>query len=189
MKRRTLALGFFGAFALAVILWMGDGARSALVPQPASQQDKGSLLPQPGEIAPDITLSDLEGRTVRLHELRGKPVLINFFASWCEPCRGEMPDLVKLNEKYGGQVAFYGVNLTATEGGDLKELRQFLRQYHVTYPILLDKEGQAVHQYKILGIPTTLTLDKNGVIVDRMTGALNETNLEAMVRKVLSQAK
>lgn len=150
-------------------------------------KEKKASLPQPGYQAPDFTLTDINGKTVKLSDLRGKKIVINFWASWCPPCRAEMPDLVKKSEIYKDKVVFLGVNLTNTEGGDLESVRNFLQEFNVKYQILLDKNGDVAKLYQAIAIPTTVTVDSNGIIVDRFSGMLNEPAMEKMIQNLLKK--
>ncbi|BCJ86698.1 TlpA family protein disulfide reductase [Effusibacillus dendaii] len=161
--------------------------------QPTQQQSAGqpntsqpAVSPQPGKMAPDFALRDMAGQTVRLSDLRGKPVLINFWASWCGPCRQEMPDLVKKSETYKDQITFVGINLTSSES-DAKDVQSFLQEFHVKYPILLDEEGQVSNLYQVLGIPTTVSINPDGMIVDRITGAMNADQMEKVMQNLLKK--
>ncbi|MBL0385572.1 TlpA family protein disulfide reductase [Tumebacillus sp. ITR2] len=140
-------------------------------------------LPQPGYAAPDFILTDLEGRHVKMSELKGKKLFLNFWASWCPPCNDEMPDVVKLSQKYKGQVEFYGVNLTAQD--KLEAARKFVETYKVNFPTLLDRNGDVARRYQAFAIPTTLTVDQNGIVVDRRNGQLSPTAMEGLIRNLV----
>ncbi|MFB6286935.1 MAG: TlpA family protein disulfide reductase [Candidatus Bipolaricaulia bacterium] len=116
--------------------------------------------PRPGYPAPDFTLSTLEGKSVSLSDFEGKPVLLNFWATWCPPCRSEMPDLQDFYETYGDQVTLLGVNWA--EKPD--EVRTFLNRYGITYPNVLDRQGRAFVRYRLTGLPTTLFIDATGLV-------------------------
>lgn len=153
---------------------------------PTEQTKQKPELPQPGYQAPDFTLTDMDGKTVKLSDFRGKPVLINFWASWCPPCRAEMPDLVKKSEKYKDQIVFLGVNLTTTEQ-DAEGPKKFLKEFNVQYQNVLDEKGTVGSDYQALGIPTTVTVDKNGIVVDRIQGMMNEAVMERTIQKLLKK--
>ncbi|MFC4767710.1 TlpA family protein disulfide reductase [Effusibacillus consociatus] len=155
---------------------------------PTTQQPTGQkpALPQPGHPAPDFALQDITGKTVKLSDLKGKPVLINFWASWCGPCRMEMPDLVKKSEAYKDQIVFLGVNLTDTET-DPEGPRKFLKEFNVKYPNLLDQDGQVASLYQALGIPTTVTIGPDGIVVDRIQGAMPEVTMERIIQNLVKK--
>lgn len=113
-----------------------------------------------GYLAPDFTLTDLGGQSVSLSSFRGKPVLLNFWASWCPPCRKEMPELQKFHERYGDQIALLGVNW----GESAKTVKEFLESFGVRYLNLLDERGTAFVLYRLTGIPESFFIDPEGFI-------------------------
>lgn len=120
-----------------------------------------------GERAPDFTLNKVNGDEVKLSSLRGKKVFINFWASWCPPCREEMPAIQKLYVEHE-DIAILAVNLQE----DKKTVIDFMMNNHYTFPVVLDKKSNVASKYLVRGIPTTYTLDENGVIIDKTSGAL-----------------
>ena len=109
----------------------------------------------------DFTLSDLEGESWHLHELHGKVVLLNFWATWCPPCRKEMPDLEALFEKYKSQ----GLLVLSISDEEAAKVKPFIEQQNITYPILLDP-GSRIHElYQVDGIPKTFVYDRDGNLV------------------------
>lgn len=140
--------------------------------------------PQVGYLAPDFTLTDLEGKTVRLSDLRGQPVYLNFWATWCPPCREEMPDIQQVFTEKGQQVRFLAVNLTGTEKS-VQGVREFLSAGGYTFPVLLDEDNAVAEQYQVRAIPTSIFIDAAGVITYRYSGAMNKEKLEAALDKVM----
>ena len=130
--------------------------------------------PYPGYRAPDFAFEDLEGNTVRLSELRGKPVLLNFWATWCPPCRKEIPDLQRFYEQYGDRITLLGIDW----GEDVEEVKRFLERYGATYTNLLDKDGKFFVRYRLTGLPTSYWIDEEGIIRGMWLGAME---LEEMV--------
>ncbi|ASK61318.1 alkyl hydroperoxide reductase [Virgibacillus phasianinus] len=130
-----------------------------------------------GEIAPDFELSTLDGGTVKLSDFRGQRVMLNFWATWCPPCRAEMPDMQKFYDNK--DVVILAVNLTGTESGT-KEVQKFVDEFGLTFPILLDKEMSVSDQYQIQPIPTTFMIDSEGRIQKKSFGA---QNYELMVQE------
>ncbi len=124
------------------------------------QELKDEIAPRLGYRAPDFELPDLDGQKVALSALRGKPLLLNFWASWCPPCRKEMPNLQRFSEQYGSQVVVVGVNW----GEDASTVKGFLERVGATYLNLLDQRGTAFVLYKLTGIPTGFFIDPEGFI-------------------------
>lgn len=188
MKKWQTALGILVVAGLALAAVVGNlGARGKESGQGATAPaGEKPALPQPGYPAPDFKLQDMEGKTVRLSDFKGKPVLINFWASWCPPCNAEMPDLVKKSEAYKDRIVFLGVNLTQTES-EAEGPKKFIEKYNVQFRTLLDEKGEAANLYQALGIPTTVTVAPNGVIVDRFTGAMTEDTMERFIQNLLKK--
>ncbi|UOF92290.1 TlpA family protein disulfide reductase [Fodinisporobacter ferrooxydans] len=141
-------------------------------------------LPQENYLAPDFTLKTIDGKTVTLRQLRGKPVFINIWNSWCPPCKAEMPDVVKEYDKYKDKIQFYGINLT-TNNDSVAGAKDFINRFHVTFPTLMDTDGKVGVQYQIVGVPTSLFINDKGVIVARITGAMDVPTMEANFQKLI----
>ena len=141
------------------------------------------VSPQVGYTAPAFTLADLQGRAVSLRALRGRLVFLNFWASWCPPCRAETPDLERMYRLDRGKIDFYGVNLTADDS--LPAARRFVKQFGVTYPVLLDKTGRVEKEYNILGIPASFFINRRGVIVSRIVGGMSRAAMRAQFAALL----
>lgn len=123
-----------------------------------------------GNKAPDFELQTLSGDEVKLSDFQGKRVMINFWATWCPPCRAEMPDMEKFYQDKDIEVL--AVNLTESENS-LKDVEEFSNEFGLTFPILLDTELVAATLYAIKPIPTTYMVDSNGIIQYRAFGPLN----------------
>jgi peroxiredoxin len=127
----------------------------------------------PGEIAvgepvPDFTLPDLQGNPVTLSKLRGKVVLLNFWATWCPPCRAEFPSMERLNEVYGGR-NFVMLAVNVEQDADL--VRDFIKKNKHTFQVLLDPEAEVQALYGVYRFPETFLIDKQGRAVERAIGA------------------
>ncbi|RRJ65139.1 TlpA family protein disulfide reductase [Paenibacillus oralis] len=139
---------------------------------------------QKGQLAPDFTLMDLEGNPVKLSDFKGKRVLLNFWATWCPPCRVEMPHMQKFYEDYESEdVVILGVNMTLTEENP-DGVQNFVKDEQLTFPIVLDKEGDALQTYQVIAYPTTYLLDSTGVIREKFMGAINYEIMEKYVAEI-----
>ena len=135
--------------------------------------------------APDFALKDLNGRTYRLADLKGRVVLLNFFATWCGPCRQEIPDFVQLHKRFNGKgLEIIGVSLDMEAGA---VLGPFINRYGITYPIVLGTREVVVDYGGIKGIPTTFVIDDKGEISDYFVGLQPRHVIEESVIRLLKQ--
>lgn len=131
---------------------------------------KEGPAPHVGSVAPDFSLNDLTGKSVHLSELRGKVVLLNFWATWCPPCQEEVPALSRLNAAMTGQ-GFRMLTVSIDDGGS-KAVESFFRKTGYRLPTLLDSSGTVGKMYGITGVPETFILDRHGVIRKKVVGPL-----------------
>ncbi|MNW41991.1 Thiol-disulfide oxidoreductase ResA [compost metagenome] len=125
-----------------------------------------------GEIAPDFKLLSLDNKEMSLTELKGKRVLLNFWATWCPPCRAEMPHIEKFHEEYKDQnVVVIGINLSYTEDS-MEDVSTFLQEYNLTFPILKDEKAEVANIFAIRSYPTTYMIDTSGLIRKKFQGAI-----------------
>ena len=122
-----------------------------------------------GALAPDIQLVDLNGKTVTLEQFRGKVVMLNFWATWCPPCRAEMPAMQRLNDKMAG-LDFVMLALNVEPDGE-HTVPNFLQGKSYTFPILLDPGAKAQNRYGVFRFPETLIIGKDGIILNHILGA------------------
>jgi peroxiredoxin len=132
--------------------------------------------------APLFSLENLEGNSVSLSDYRGKKVLLNMWATWCGPCRQEMPELVNIDETYSNEkLAVIGVNMTSQEFS-VKDVRSFAKQYNVTYPILLDDDGEVMDKYRVIGLPTSFLIDEKGDVMREFRGIVTMEKIAQILR-------
>ncbi|MGB9722676.1 MAG: peroxiredoxin family protein [Chloroflexia bacterium] len=117
-----------------------------------------------GQEAPDFALPALTGETLRLSDFRGRPVLVNFWNSWCPPCRTEMPELQRVHEALGDRVVILAVNLLYPEDRP-EDVRAFAQEQGLTFPILLDSDGRVTVDYRVASLPTSFFIDGRGKII------------------------
>lgn len=146
----------------------------------------GLLLSKPveqaKEAAPDFSLVLLKGDRFRFADHKGKPVLINFFASWCLPCREEMPVLEKIVRAYRPKgVVFLGIAIDDTED----KIQDFTRRYGVSFPVGLDQSGAVQKSFGLYGVPTTYFIDRAGIINYFHSGGVTEELLQHEIDKLL----
>ena len=165
------------------ILWTVASRVPSVVGAPLSS----SPSPREGFLAPDFTLDTLDGNQITLSELRGQIVVINFWATWCPPCREEMPALEKSYEQYKDSgVVLLGVNLTDQDS--VSEVESFVQEFKLTYPILLDRDGSVSALYQLKGLPTTLFVNREGVIRAVVVGGpMSETFIRSKIEALLQE--
>jgi cytochrome c biogenesis protein CcmG, thiol:disulfide interchange protein DsbE len=143
------------------------------------QEEKAGV----GFLAPDFTLTGMDGKTYRLSDIK-KPVIINFWASWCGPCRMETPHLIALYKKYGGQFEILAVNATINDKEN--NARKFVDFFHLPFPALWDRQGDVTDKYNIQGFPTNYFVNKDRKIVYVGEGMLPPEELEKTIQKMLT---
>lgn len=139
------------------------------------------VKPEVGYTAPGFQLRDLNAKDVKLSDFRGKVVVLNFWATWCGPCRDELPVLQSLAQRYGGRLVVVGVD----EGEAGATVAAFARTNGLSYPILLDVQMTTGHDYEVSTIPRTLVIDGNGVIRYNRRGTLIPADLDAALKTLL----
>ena len=155
-----------------------DGTFFSLESQGIKLGASGGPAPKVGEPAPDFALQNLEGRVVRLSDFRGQTVLLNFWATWCAPCRQEFPEFVSAYERNkDGGLVIIGVNIKE----NLASIRKFVDDFGAKFPIVVDADGSVSSQYRIQGLPVSWFIDKEGVlrsqVIGLVTKGLLRTNL------------
>ncbi len=135
-----------------------------------------------GELAPDFTLVDLEGNQVSLSDFRGETVFINFWATWCPPCRAEMPEIEAIYQEYTDKdVVVIGVDLW--ESDDV--VRQYIQEGGYSWTFVTDTTGEVTVSYKITGIPTSFFIDREGIIRAVSLGAMTKRAMETNLAKAM----
>lgn len=123
-----------------------------------------------GDMAPDFELETLEGDPVKLSDYRGQKVIVNFWATWCPPCRAEIPDLQKVYDEY--DVEILAVNLTDTES-DRGKVEPFVDDFEMTFPVLMDETSDVATTYEVAAYPTSYMIDSSGHVQFVAMGAMN----------------
>ncbi len=150
-----------------------------------TSETRNETLPKIGFKAPPFSLPSLEGQSYSLETLNGKPVVINFWASWCGPCKMEAPELERLYAKYRGQLEIYAVNATASDSA--KDAAAFAERYQFTFPVLLDEKGELVKKYRVGSFPTTFFVNRDGTIADLVIGPMDSQAADDKWKRLLKQ--
>lgn len=184
------------AVALTVLLAVGAAAAykylTSVTTVPPSPPDNTSAPPAGGRTgapgnrnaAPDFTVTDGGGNRVSTADLSGKPVILNFWATWCPPCRSELPAFDKLYRQYGNEVSFMMIDLTDGYREIVEGVRKFISENGYTFPVYYDTEGSAAEAYNVSSIPFTVAVGRNGNIVGTHLGAMSEAALEKLIKTV-----
>lgn len=155
-------------------------------PSPAGVSTGGRIpAPREGFLAPDFALQDSQGQTIRLSDLRGKPVLVNLWASWCPPCKEEMPAMQKTYDAYAQQgFAILAVNTTYQD--EKNSALEFAASRGLTFPILFDLDGSVSRKYLVHSMPTSFFIDKDGVVKKVVIGGpMSEGLLRSEAERLL----
>ena len=137
---------------------------------------------QIGEKAIDFEVTLLSGEKVKLSDYLGKPVFLNFWATWCGPCVGEMPDIEKIKNEYGDKLVVLAIN-----GGELKEdVKAFIDRKGYTFNVGVDEKCTVLGVYDSMYIPLSVFVDENGIIKDRQVGALSEKRMGEIVNELVN---
>lgn len=126
-------------------------------------------IPHTGFSAPDFNLETIDGKKIQLSELQGKPIIINLWASWCPPCRAEMPALQNVHDTYQNQ-GLVVLAINATNQDNLQSAIDFTQKHNLTFPILLDVTGKVSNLYQLRSLPTTFFIDESGIIQEIVIG-------------------
>lgn len=176
MNRRWIWLAVLFAAALVAVVVI------AYLPSGSSANGPAALV---GQTAPSFPVVDLAGKPGALADYRGKIVVLNLWASWCPPCRAEMPDLERLSRVYAKR----GVMVLGVDQGEAgTRARDFATSLGITYPVLVDDAQQYGRVYAALGLPTTIVIDANGVVRAGFDGALTFAQMSAAVEPLVAKS-
>jgi thiol-disulfide isomerase/thioredoxin len=168
-----IALGIFGIWASAV---------------PENETTGGRIpAPRPGFLAPAFSLESLDGGEHSLADFKGQVVVLNLWASWCPPCRAEMPALQSLYEQYQDQgLLVIAVNMTYQD--NISNVTSFVQEFGLTFPVLLDRTGLVGNLYRMRALPSTFFIDRQGVIQEVVVGGpMSELTLQSLVAEMLEE--
>jgi cytochrome c biogenesis protein CcmG/thiol:disulfide interchange protein DsbE len=209
VKRNSIVISVV-LFILAIFAWAGwanweyrkqasekvlaSAAQAELVPDPAGGMPQ-YVSPLKGKPAPPFTLEDLSGKKVSLSSYKGKAVLINFWATWCGPCKIETPWLVELRTRYAPQ----GFEILGVSADDLdrddkqklseekKEIARSAQQLHISYPVLIDGATLSKPYGGLDEMPTSFFVDRNGTVVAAQLGLTSKIDIEANIKRALGE--
>ena len=188
-----------GAYVLYGRLSAGAGADNLSVQTPPPAQTPGetgapqdSAAPEetepPKVEAPDFTVENADGEEVKLSDYVGKPIVLNFWASWCSPCKSEMPEFNAAWEELEGEVQFLMVNMTDGARETVESAREYVEGEGFTFPVLFDTKSEAAIAYSAYSLPTTYFIDAEGYVTARAVGAIDGETLQKGLDLIHPQA-
>ena len=154
MKKRLLSIVMLASTAFSAWNWSGDDHTME---------------------ASNFTLPTLDGKEQSLYEERGKVVILTFWTSWCRPSQSEMPHLQSVYDQLKDDIEILAVNFTSKD--NVEDVRQFVKDYGLTFPILLDEEGEIASMFRAISLPTHVIIDKAGIVQHELMGPLDEETL------------
>ncbi len=170
---------------LLLVLVAAVAVGGVLLARPAAEPSAPADSEAQPTLAPDFTAYTADGQAVKLSDYVGKPVVLNFWASWCGPCKSEMPEFDSKCAELEGQVQFLMVNLTDGQTETLETARGFVESSGYTFPVLYDLDQAAAMSYGIQAIPTTFFIDAEGYFVAYAQGAIDAATLQQGIDMIL----
>lgn len=185
MNKKVLIL----VLALVVLLAVAGAAYKALSPgvqmdnlatgeTVAAEVPEGTETTADDNLAPDFTVYDLEGNAHSLSDFRGQPVIVNFWASWCGPCKNEMPDFEEKYKEYGDTIQFLMVNLTDGSQETVETAQGYIDGQGYTFPVYFDTDYSGAIAYAVSAVPATYFIDENGSLIAYGKGSLSQEQLQ-----------
>lgn len=198
MKKKTFGLALIGLLVVILIVNVIQDTQkkkeeAAIQEMQQEMAEKEAAFLQTtglteGEAPPPFELETLEGEAIRLSDYKGKKVILNFWATWCPPCKAEMPHMQNFYENQAEEMntEIIAVNLTHNERALNKheKIREFIEEYGLTFPIPLDEDGEIGDAYRTLTIPTTYMIDTEGLIHKKIVGPMDENMMEQLVSEM-----
>ena len=194
MKNKKLILSIIGFVGFLAISYFGynflisrDNEKNITnKTEVNNNENSNEVKKQEKTLAKDFVVYDENLKAVKLSDYKGKPVVVNFWASWCPPCKSEMPSFNEISSKYkANEVAILMVNLTDGQRETMSIAKKFIKDNNYTMKVLFDNESNAAINYDIISIPRTVFIDKDGYIVEDHSGPMTKEELESQINLLL----
>ena len=158
----------------------GENSEQASDPSDETGTASGDSEPDSDELstAPDFTVYDIDGNEVKLSDYFGKPIVLNFWASWCGPCKSEMPEFNEMYSELDGEVIFLMVNMTDGSRETVESASEYVSEEGFSFPVMYDTAQDAAYTYAVYSLPTTYFLDEEGYLIARAVGAIDKDTLQ-----------
>ncbi|HZY43376.1 MAG TPA: TlpA disulfide reductase family protein [Anaerolineae bacterium] len=192
-RRRLNFLGLFAsilAIMIGALLLIRSSIQAQTVVAVSTKSSTGLIGPagktvQAGDMAPDFELATLDERTIKLSDLRGQPVLVNFWATWCGPCKEEMPLIVAASAAHTAEgLRVLAIDTTAFD--DVQDVKKFVANYQMTFDVLLDMDDSVGTGWNTLGLPSSYFIDRMGKVVSVRIGQMSAQELSDSLKMILS---
>lgn len=184
-RKKRVILSIIVFIVLLVAAYAGYRALSGGTPSDSLKQQEGISSGGSQKIkAEDFSMTDQHGNQVKLSDMKGKPIVLNFWASWCPPCKEEMPTFDKLSTELKGKVEFMMVDLVDGQKENSSDGKAYIDQKGFKFPVYFDAKQEGANTYQVYSIPTTLFIDKDGYLVHRTEGAIDEVMLRDAIEKI-----
>ena len=172
-KKKTILL-----FAIIVVLLIVSYAVYHILTKTVQPEGQSTMETQSNQIgASDFPVQDSTGKTVKLSDYYGKPIVLNFWASWCPPCKSEMPEFQKVYNDLGKNIVFLMVNMTDGSRETVETASAFIKKQGYTFPVFYDVDQKAAYAYSVSSIPMTVFINDKGYIATYANGAIDEATL------------
>ena len=183
-KMKTSEKDRFTGFSVLVLVLCAGWIWFSRI-QPGNTPLRNNPAPQKGFLAPGFTLESNTGENFSLADQQGKVLLINFWTSWCPPCRAEMPAIQRVYSEYQAD-GLEVIAINATDQDELASVQSFIAERQLTFPILLDKDGEVSRLYNLHSLPTSFFVDQNGIIQEVVIGGpMAEALLRSRIERLL----